>query len=80
MGQWTLYVLNMVDRTVSIMDPMPIPKEFKLKPRSLYYVKTIKAIANNINLGMDLVNPKWVDHIFWWRRILPPWVPRTADW
>lgn len=80
MGQFTLYVLNMETRNISIMDPMPIPTEFKLKPRRLWYVHKIKNIANNVDLAMELVNPKWNDNIYFWRRILPTWVPRTADW
>ena len=59
MGHVTLFILNMEARNISIMDPMPIPTEFKGKPRSLWW-----NIANNVNLAMELINPKWNDNIF----------------
>lgn len=29
---------------------------------------------------MKSAYPKWHDHIYVWRRILPRWVPKTLDW
>ena len=45
----------MKSRTVSILDPMPIPHTFKGFEPTLYYVHKIKNIANNLKLAMQVL-------------------------
>ena len=70
----------MKSRTVSILDPMPIPHTFKGSEPTLYYVHKIKNIANNLKLAMQVAYPAWNDDIYVWRRILPKSIPKLDDW
>ena len=67
-------------RRVYIMDPRPLPSWFKGSDPSIHYIHKLHNIANNFKLAMESAYPKWHDHIYVWRRILPRWVPKTLDW
>ena len=67
-------------RKVYIMDPRPLPSWFKGSDPSIHYIHKLHNIANNLKLATELAYPAWNDHIYVWRRILPPWVPKTLDW
>ena len=67
-------------RCVDIMDPMPLPAWFKGSRPSIHYIHKLHNIANTLKLAMELAYPAWNDHIYVWRRLLPPWVPKTLDW
>ena len=79
LGHFILFSLDMKSRTVSILDPMPIPHTFKGFEPTLYYVHKIKNIANNLKLAMQVAYPAWNDDIYVWRRILPKSVPKLDD-
>lgn len=79
-GHFILFILNMEERRVYIMDPRPIPSWFKGSHPTLYYIHKIHKIANNFKRSMELANPSWKDDIFFWHRIRPSYVPKTLDW
>ncbi|XP_062186707.1 uncharacterized protein LOC133890316 [Phragmites australis] len=79
-GHFILFAFDMVARSVSILDPLPIPDWFKgHEPICFYLLKTLK-ISNKLNLALEVANPLWIDDICDWRRILPICVPKTKDW
>ena len=80
MEHYTLYILDMGTRTVSIMDPHPKNGMFKGSDPCMPYIHKLHNIANNFKLAMELAHPAWKDDIFYWRRKFPTWVPKTTDW
>jgi hypothetical protein len=54
---YTLFILDMGNRTIYIMNPLSINAEYKVKDPSMLYITRLQDIANKFKLTMELAHP-----------------------
>ena len=79
LGHFALLIFDMKARSVSILDPRPIPEWYNCHP-TMCYIKDMHYISNSLNLALEEANPTWHDDVYCWRREIQTWVPKTEDW
>jgi len=70
--------MNMKNKTMHIMDPLLNDVCFKGYDQSMPYIPTFHTIAKRLCLAMKLINCKWNDNIYDWKRRFPTCVTKVS--
>ncbi|XP_062188888.1 uncharacterized protein LOC133892193 [Phragmites australis] len=62
-GHFILFAFDMEARSVSVLDPLPIPDFFKGHELICFYLLRTLKISNKLNLALEVANPPWNDDI-----------------
>ena len=69
--------MDMQKKTVHIMDPLPDDVCYKGYAQIIPYIATFHTIAKRFSLAMKLINSKWDDNIYYWKRIFSACVTKV---
>ena len=72
---FTLFIVYLLDRTITILDPLPLSDAWKKNPSQKDIFK-IQCISFHLNIALQDAIPGWNDDVFRWRRIIPLGVPK----
>ncbi|KAM0880584.1 hypothetical protein ACQ4PT_033469 [Festuca glaucescens] len=75
---YILFVFNLDQRTVTLLDPIPSPDMCKTRLHHKYVFK-LKEISFYLNIALQDAIEGWKDDIFLWRRITPCGLPTNND-
>jgi hypothetical protein len=75
---YMLFVFNMDEQTVTLLDPCPAPDMSKQRLHD-YYVSKLKEISFYLNIALQDAIKGWNDDVFYWRRITPCRLPMNHD-
>ncbi|KAM0824971.1 hypothetical protein ACQ4PT_069873 [Festuca glaucescens] len=77
-GRFILFVFNLGERTITILDPIPVPDKWKTRLLNKDALK-LKDISFHLNIALQAAIQGWNDDIFLWRRITPVGLPKNHD-
>ncbi|KAG0527438.1 hypothetical protein BDA96_06G233500 [Sorghum bicolor] len=70
-GTFILFILDMQNKTVFIMDPLQDETCLGGYNQKMAYIPTLHTIARRLGLAMGLTNAKWSGNIYKWKREYP---------
>ncbi|XP_044416574.1 uncharacterized protein [Triticum aestivum] len=77
-GRFILFLFDLLDRTITILDPLPLSDAWKKNPSQKDIFK-IQCISFHLNIALQDAIPGWNDDVFRWRRIIPIGVPKNPN-
>ncbi|KAM0870382.1 hypothetical protein ACQ4PT_040066 [Festuca glaucescens] len=77
-GRFILFVFNLGERTITILDPIPVPDKWKTSLLNKDALK-LKDISFHLNIALQAAIQGWNDDIFLWCRITPVGLPKNHD-
>jgi hypothetical protein len=77
-GRFILFLFDLLDKTITILDPLPLPDAWKKNPSQKDIFK-IQCISFHLNIALQDAIPGWNDDVFRWRRIIPLGVPKNPN-
>ncbi|KAG0523633.1 hypothetical protein BDA96_07G139600 [Sorghum bicolor] len=77
-GGLNLYVFDREEKTLTVLDPSPIPDWCKDMPYKRYMHRIIN-VFNNYRLAIGVQAPECVIDVFAWKHILPSGIPVIED-
>ena len=77
-GIFNLFVLDREKKTLSVLDPTPIPDWCKDMPYKRYVHRIIN-VSNSYRLAMGVQAPERAVDVFAWKHILPSGIPVIED-
>ncbi|KAM0905414.1 hypothetical protein ACQ4PT_017392 [Festuca glaucescens] len=77
-GRFILFVFNLGERTITILDPIPVPDKWKTSLLNKDALK-LKDISFHLNIALQAAIQGWNDDVFLWRRITPVGLPKNHD-
>ena len=77
-GRFILFVFDLGEKTITILDPIPLPDVWKTSLLKKDKLK-LKDISFHLNIALQAAIPGWNDDVFLWRRIIPIGLPRNHD-
>ena len=69
--------MDMQKKIVHIMDPLPDDACYKGYDQIMPYIATFHTIAKRFSLAIKLINSKWDDNIYYWKRIFHAYVTKV---
>ena len=77
-GRFILFAFNLSEKTVTILDPIPLSDMWK---NSIIDKETLKLkdISFNLNIALQAAIPGWNDDVFLWPRIKPAILTKNYD-
>ena len=69
--------MDMQNKTMHIMDPLPHDVCYKGYDQIMPYIATFHTIAKRFSLAMKLTNSKWNVNIYYWKRKFPTCVTKV---
>nr|XP_045084234.1 uncharacterized protein LOC109774401 isoform X1 [Aegilops tauschii subsp. strangulata]XP_045084341.1 uncharacterized protein LOC123493955 isoform X1 [Aegilops tauschii subsp. strangulata] len=77
-GRFILFLFDLLDRTITILDPLPLSDAWKKNPSQKDIFK-IQCISFHLNIALQDAIPGWNDDVFRWHRIIPIGVPKNPN-
>ena len=77
-GCYILFAFNLSEKTITILDPIPLSDVWKNNIVNKYILK-LKDISFYLNIALQAAIPGWNDDVFLWRRIRPTILTRNYD-
>ena len=77
-NRYILFYFNLNEKTITILDPIPLPDIWKTSLQKKDTLK-LKDISFHLNIALQAAIPGWNDDVFLWRRITPVALPRNHD-
>ena len=71
--EYSLYSFDMKQRSITVMEP----GADKIEP--IKQIHRIQKIGKNFDRAMELLDDKWNDDVYDWKRYYPGYVPKTTD-
>ena len=76
-GRFILFLFDLLDRTITILDPLPLSDAWKKNPSQKDIFK-IQCISFHLNIALKQdARPGWNDEVVRWHRIIPLWAPKN---
>lgn len=77
-GRYILFDFDLDEKTITILDPIPLPDVWKTSLLNKDTLK-LKDISFHLNIALQAAIQDWNDDVFLWRRITPVALPRNHD-
>ena len=77
-GLFILFAFSLSEKTVTILDPVPLSDMYKNSMVDKYSLK-LKDISFHLNIALQDAISGWNDDVFLWRRIRTPRMTKNHD-